>query len=148
MSFATDILRENGYWVGLMADTSIWMDETEAAHIDEVLVREGMRNLDTRFDHFVRAARTRGEDLEKVDQMVASAWARFQRKTVFLYFGFNQPHRRFGPEHEGIDPSALSLPPDWPDTPEVRLDYARYITTFVSSITDLARSWIGLKLSS
>ena len=127
--FFTDVLRENGYWVGLDGrHQHLDGRNREAAHIDEVLVREGMRNLDTRFDHFVRAARTRGEDLEKVDQMVASALDSVpEGKPFFLYFGFNQPHRRFGPEHEGIDPSALSLPPDWPDTPEVRLDYARYI---------------------
>ena len=127
--FFTDILRENGYWVGLDGrHQHLDGRNREAAHVDEVLVREGMRNLDTRFDHFVRAARTRGEDLEKVDQMVASALDSVpEGKPFFLYFGFNQPHRRFGPEHEGIDPSALSLPPDWPDTPEVRLDYARYI---------------------
>jgi len=127
--FFTDILRENGYWVGLDGrHQHLDGRNREAAHIDEVLVREGMRNLDTRFDHFVRAARTRGKDLEKVDQMVALALESVpEGKPFFLYFGFNQPHRRFGPEHEGIDPSALSLPPDWPDTPEVRLDYARYI---------------------
>ena len=127
--FFTDILRENGYWVGLDGrHQHLDGRNREAAHIDEVLVREGMRNLDTRFDHFVRAARTRGKDLEKVDQMVALALDSVpEGKPFFLYFGFNQPHRRFGPEHEGIDPSTLSLPPDWPDTPEVRLDYARYI---------------------
>ena len=127
--FFTDILRENGYWVGLDGrHQHLDGRNREAAHIDEVLVREGMRNLDTRFDHFVRAARTRGKDLEKVDQMVALALESVPKgKPFFLYFGFNQPHRRFGPEHEGIDPSTLSLPPDWPDTPEVRLDYARYI---------------------
>ena len=127
--FFTDILRENGYWVGLDGrHQHLDGRNREAAHVDEVLVREGMRNLDTRFDHFVRAARTRGEDLEKVDEMVASALDSVPKgKPFFLYFGFNQPHRRFGLEHEGIDPSALSLPPDWPDTLEVRLDYARYI---------------------
>ena len=95
-----------------MAGTSIWMDGMGGS-VDEVLVREGMRNLDTRFDHFVRAARTRGGS-RKVDQMVASALDSVRKEAVFLYFGFNQPHRRFGPEHEGIDPKSSS---DWPDTP-------------------------------
>ncbi len=127
--FFTDVLRENGYWVGLDGrHQHLDGRNREAAHIDEVLIREGMRNLDTRFDHFVRAARTRGEDLEKVDQTVASALKSVpEGKPFFLYFGFNQPHRKFGPEHDGIDPSELNLPPDWPDTPEVREDYARFI---------------------
>lgn len=127
--FFTDVLRDNGYWVGLDGrHQHLDGRNREAAHIDEVLIREGMRNLDTRFDHFVRAARTRGEDLEKVDQTVASALKSVpEGKPFFLYFGFNQPHRKFGPEHDGIDPSELTLPPDWPDTPEVREDYARFI---------------------
>ena len=46
----------------------------------------------------------------------------------FLYFGFNQPHRPWGEDHDGIVPAKLILPPDWPDLPEVRLDYARYLS--------------------
>ena len=62
-------------------------------------------------------------------------------KPWFLYFGFQQPHRRWGKDHEGIDPAKLVLPPDWPDLPEVRLDYARYL----AELRDLDRG-VGLIL--
>ncbi|MCB1122832.1 MAG: sulfatase-like hydrolase/transferase, partial [Verrucomicrobiae bacterium] len=54
--FFTDVLRDHGYWVGLDGrhqhlDGRI----REAEHIDQTLIEEGMRNLDKRFDHFVRS---------------------------------------------------------------------------------------------
>ena len=67
--------------------------------------------------------------------------AQAQDQPFFLYFGFNQPHRKWGDDHEGIDPTKLKLPPDWPDFPEVRLDYARYL----AEVHDLDRGF-GLLL--
>ncbi|QDU94040.1 sulfatase family protein [Lignipirellula cremea] len=128
--FFTDVLRENGYWVGLDGrhqhlDGRI----SEADHINQALREAGMQNLESRFDHFVRSASTKGANLAKVPGRVAAALDEVpEGKPFFLYFGFNQPHRRFGLEHAGIEPEQLVLPPDWPDLPEVRVDYARYLS--------------------
>ena len=137
--FFTDVLRDNGYWVGLDGrHQHLDGRAKEAAHIDATLKAEGMQNLQNRFDHFVRRASTKGDHLEKVADRVAAALDTVPNgKPFFLYFGFNQPHRRFGQEHEGIDPAQLKLPPDWPDLPEVRTDYAR----FLSDVQDLDRGF-------
>ena len=130
VQFFTDVLRDNGYWVGLDGrhqhlDGRVKEDE----HIDAVLQSEGMQNLETRFDHFVRNAKTKGAELLNVgDRLTAALDHVPDQKPFFLYFGFNQPHRRFGEKYDGIDPAQLNLPDDWPDLPEVRLDYARYLT--------------------
>ena len=129
--FFTDVLRENGYWVGLDGrhqhlDGRI----KEAEHIDRTLREAGMQNLDQRFDHFVRSARTKGENLVKVADRVADALDLVpDDKPFFLYFGFNQPHRKFSPKYNGIDPDKLILPADWPDLPEVRVDFAKYLAS-------------------
>ncbi len=127
--FFTDVLRENGYWAGLDGrHQHLDGRAIEAAHIDEVLKAEGMQSLQSRFDHFVRRAGTKGANLEKVPERVTAALDTVPRdKPFFLYFGFNQPHRGWGDDHEGIDPERLDLPADWPDLPEVRVDYARYL---------------------
>ena len=127
--FFTDVLRENGYWVGLDGrHQHLDGRAKEAAHIDETLKAEGMQNLESRFDHLVRRASTRGEQLHQVPRRIAAALDKVPaRKPFFLYFGFNQPHRRFDDDYEGIDPARLELPADWPDLPEVRIDYARYL---------------------
>ena len=127
--FFTDLLRRHGYWVGLDGrHQHLDGRAREAAHIDEVLKAEGMQSLDKRFDHFVRRASTKGDNLEKVPHRVAAALETVpEGKPFFLYFGFNQPHRSFGDDHEGIDPQQLILPADWPDRPEVRVDYARFL---------------------
>lgn len=137
--FFTDVLRQNGYWVGLDGrHQHLDGRMREAEYINEVLRAEGMQSLDKRFDHFVRAASTKGADLEKVPERVGAALDEVPAgKPFFLYFGFNQPHRSFGLDHEAIDPDQLELPPDWPDLPEVRLDYAR----FLADVRDLDKGF-------
>lgn len=127
--FFTDALRANGYWTGLGGRHQHLDGRTrDAPHIQQELSDLGMRSLESRFDHFVRAERTKGADLARVRERVAATLDKVPAgKPFFLYFGFNQPHRGFGDDHEGIDPARLELPPDWPDLPEVRVDYARYL---------------------
>ncbi len=127
----TDLLRENGYWVGLDGrHQHLDGKNKDAQHITDALVDLGMRGpvFESRFDHFVRGANTKGAALAKVSQLFSAALDQVPRgKPFFLYFGFNQPHRKWGEDHDGIDPASLKLPDDWPDLPEVRLDYARYL---------------------
>lgn len=127
--FFTDVLRAGGYWVGLDGRHQHLDGRVrEAAHINETLRAEGMQDLPNRFDHFVRSYGTKGGKLAEVPHRVAAALDKApDGKPFFLYFGFNQPHRKFGNDHEGIDPDQLVIPPDWPDLPEVRVDYARFL---------------------
>ena len=129
--FFTDVLRAGGYWVGLDGRHQHLDGRVrEAEHIDAALREAGMQSLDQRFDHFVRSASTKGDNLLRVGDRVAAALDKVpDEKPFFLYFGFNQPHRKFALKHDGIDPSELKLPADWPDLPEVRVDYARYLAS-------------------
>ena len=140
--FFTDVLRENGYWVGLDGRHQHLDGRVkESPHIDEVLQTEGMQSLSSRFDHFIRHASTKGSNLDRVGDRLEAALERVSDgKPFFLYFGFNQPHRGFGRDHDGIDPAELRLPPDWPDLPEVRVDYARYL----AEVRDLDRGFGAL----
>ena len=129
--FLTDVLREGGYWVGLDGRHQHLDGRVrEAEHIDAALRAAGMQNLDQRFDHFVRSWGTKKESLKQVGERVASVLDKVpEDRPFFLYFGFSQPHRRFSESHDGIDPAELELPDDWPDLPEVRTDYARYLAS-------------------
>ena len=131
IAFFSDILRRNGYWTGLDGrHQHLDGRNRDADHIQQTLEALGMRGprFSERFDHFVRSWSTKGDNLPKVGERFAAILDEVpDGKPFFLYFGFNQPHRRFGDDHEGIDPAALALPPDWPDLPEVRLDYARFL---------------------
>lgn len=129
--FFTDILRANGYWVGLDGRHQHLDGRVrEAEHIDRALQEAGMQNLAARFDHFVRSAGTKGDNLKKVSGRVANALDKVpDGKPFFLYFGFSQPHRKFATEYDGIDPAELEIPADWPDIPEVRVDYAKYLAS-------------------
>ena len=127
----TDVLRDGGYWVGLDGrHQHLDGRGKDLNHVSEALVELGMRDgaFEQRFDHFVRGANTKGDSLSKVGDLVGSILDEVpEGKPFFLYFGFNQPHRKWGDDHDKINPSQLVLPPDWPDLPEVRLDYAKYL---------------------
>lgn len=127
----TDLLRDRGYWVGLDGrHQHLDGRNRDSPHVTETLIEQGMRGeqFEFRFDHFVRGAKTKGAELAKVPNIFNAALDGVpEGQPFFLYFGFNQPHRGWGEDHAGIDPAALELPDDWPDLPEVRLDYARYL---------------------
>ena len=130
--FVTDLLRAAGYWVGLDGRHQHLEGQiNDPAHVVVAQEEQGVRGprFEERFDHFVRNARTKGDALPKVPALFGSILDKVPAgKPFFLYFGFNQPHRPWGDDHEGIDPAQLKLPADWPDLPEVRLDYARYLS--------------------
>jgi arylsulfatase A-like enzyme len=129
--FFTDVLREHGYWVGLDGrHQHLDGKGNDLDHVTDMLVELGMRDevFESRFDHFVRGAKTKGQNIWEVDDMVTAALDKVpEDQAFFLYFGFSQPHRKWGDDHENIDPDRLVLPADWPDLPEVRLDYAKYL---------------------
>jgi len=127
----TDVLRKHGYWVGLDGrHQHLDGRAKDLDHVTNTLVELGVRDdaFENRFDHFVRGVQTKGKALQEVGNLVAAVLDTVPAgKPFFLYFGFNQPHRKWGDDYEKIDPVKLVLPPDWPDLPEVRLDYAKYL---------------------
>ena len=144
--FFTDLLRKSGYWVGLDGrNHHLDGRNSELPHVDAEMQEQGMRGplFAGRFDHVMKNS-TKGAALEKVPALLGSALDEVSDgKPFFLYFGFNQPHRNWGEDHDGIDPEKLTLPLDWPDLPEVRLDYARYL----ADVRDLDRGFgMAMKL--
>ncbi|MEX0324298.1 MAG: sulfatase [Puniceicoccaceae bacterium] len=129
-TFFTEVLQRNGYWVGTGGrNHHLTGRGRDGPHIQEAFTEMGIgiADLMERFD-LVSTCRTKGEDMAKVGENFSMVLDKIpENKPFFLYFGFNQPHRGFGNDHEGIDPDKLILPKDWPDLPEVRLDYARYL---------------------
>ncbi len=126
--FITDLLRDNGYWVGIDGrHHHLDGRMKDEPHMIEALVEEKMKDLDRRLDH-VEISKTKGDYLKQIPHKINSVLDKVpEDQPFFLYYGFNQPHRKFGIDHVGIDPSQLALPSDWPDLPEVRLDYARFL---------------------
>ncbi len=144
--FFTDLLRKSCYWVGLDGrNHHLDGKNSELPHVDAEMQAQGIRGplFEGRFDHVMKNS-TKGAALEKVPALLGAALDEVtDGKPFFLYFGFNQPHRNWGEDHEGIDPEKLTLPPDWPDLPEVRLDYARYL----ADVRDLDRGFgMAMKL--
>jgi arylsulfatase A-like enzyme len=136
----TDVLRENGYWAGAAGrGTHLNLQAGMAPNIDAAMEEAGLKYAPARFDLYQEWA-TRGDALVSVGDRFARVLDQIPAgKPFFLYFGFTQPHRPYEPvcSDEAFDPAKLKLPPDWPDRPEVRADYA----LFLRSVYDLDRGF-------
>lgn len=127
--YFSDILRASGYWVGLEGrNHHLGGREDDPPHVRQALLDSGMTRLTDRFDYVnifgtkeVAPAEIAARLNHTLDQVP-------QGKPFFLYFGFNQTHRPFVSDHSDIDSAKLHLPPDWPDMPAVREDYANYLS--------------------
>ncbi len=125
--FFTDILKQNGYWVGLGGrGHHLHGRGLVRPHIKEQF-EESEMFVDDRFDH-IEVRRTSNQSLPKVPESFSALLDKIPgNQPFFLYFGFSQPHRPWPKDISGINPDELKLPPDWPDLPVVREDYARYL---------------------
>jgi len=123
--YFSDMLRAAGYWTGLEGrNHHLAGREGDPPHVKKILDETGLSRIQDRFDYVnvfgtknvppAAIAAKVGQTLDKVPA----------NKPFFLYFGFSQPHRPFVTPHADIDASKLTLPPDWPDLPAVRADYA------------------------
>lgn len=128
--FFTDVLRQHGYWVGLDGrNHHLDGRVSELDHETAALREAGLKYLPERFDHVAIHGTS---NLNPAPHFNAALDKVPPGKAFFLYFGFNQPHRGYKPQPPGVnlfDPAKLRLPPDFPDLPEVRQDYADYLYT-------------------
>lgn len=126
--FFSDILRASGYWAGIEGRNHHLAGRgDDPAHVKQVLAETGLSAIGERFD-YVNTVNFKKDPPERARQLLGQALDKVPTgKPFFLYFGFNQTHRPFVADSRDIDPAKLKLPPDWPDLPEVRQDYANYL---------------------
>jgi len=124
----TDILKQNGYWVGADGRCHHLHGRSYPnEHIKEQYEASELFVTD-RFDH-IKMGKTKKEALSKIPDYFSTLIDKIPKnQPFFLYYGFQQPHRSWKEDISGIKPDELKLPPDWPDLPEVREDYARYLS--------------------
>tara|TARA_Y100000588_G_scaffold393765_1_gene511048 strand:+ start:3381 stop:4826 length:1446 start_codon:yes stop_codon:yes gene_type:complete len=129
--FFTDVLRDNGYFVGLTGRYHHLRGKMRPhPEVMKQMEESGLIYIEDRFD-YIHVENTKGESgLSKV----AGSFTDFldaepDGAPFFLYYGFNQPHRGWPEEVRGIDfdPGKLTLPFRFPDLPEVREDYRQFL---------------------
>jgi arylsulfatase A-like enzyme len=137
----TDVLRRHGYWVGLDGRFHhLGGKNKEEPHVEEALREAGLDYIDRRFDYVRVVSLKSEENLTAIPAFFGETLEKIPRgKPFFLYFGFKQPHRpwKANPDLTKFDPAKLKLPPDFPDLPAVRADYAQ----FLSALFDLDRGF-------
>ncbi len=128
-----ELLRDSGYYAGF-AGRSHHLDGSAPglmAPTTERLFREGNRiTMPTRLDFHES-----GDQQYGVDQFPQFLDAVPEGKPFFVQIGFTDPHRPFtAPKVH--DPDTLTLPTHFPDTPEVREDFAAYYDEIAHLDTD------------
>ncbi|NUQ01952.1 MAG: sulfatase, partial [Armatimonadetes bacterium] len=116
-----ELLREAGYFTGI-AGRTFHLDGSgkQPPESDEVLVANGLRTFDKRVD-FLR----QGSMLPQFQEFLGALPA---DRPFFLWLNSSDPHRPLDDNNipQPHDPSKLTLPVHYPDTPLVREDFARY----------------------
>ena len=139
--FFTDILRENGYFAGLIGRHHHLAGRVEHTPVEqEALEAAGLLYAESRFD-LVNTFRTwedKGLDLA-ARGLNGFLDAVPEETPFFLYLGFNQPHTPWRGDHPDFqpNPAELKLPRHLPDLPEIREGYCK----FLKSIFDLDRGF-------
>jgi N-sulfoglucosamine sulfohydrolase len=144
-----DLLREKaGYFCGVGGRTYHLDGPSGAgAHaapvIASVLERYKLRTFTDRVD-YVEKARPGGWKTYG-DHLSAFLDAAPRDQPWFFWLGFSDPHHVWNTQgpRGALDPAKLTLPPQWPDLPGVRSDFARYLAEIehldgdVQSVLDL-----------
>ena len=128
-----EILRTNGWLVGLAGRPHHLDGWSYATNIPPLYAKHGLLTTKDRFD-FVAESNHGSNESRRDDffrQLDAFFAAAPTNQPFFLQFGLLDPHRAFSdagknPWVKRYDPAKLRLPPTFPDTSSVRNDLAHY----------------------
>ncbi|RXK56419.1 arylsulfatase [Oleiharenicola lentus] len=123
-TFPEILRREAGYFTGICRRSHHLDGWTDSANelSPAIWKKHDMLSVPARFDYVNMTGdrtSTPGIVREFLDRVPAA-------KPFFLWINFNDPHHPWNAPkvHE---PSSLPMPADWPDLPELRGDFARYL---------------------
>lgn len=138
--FFTDILRQNGYFAGLIGRHHHLAGRARHTPVEqEALEAAGLLYAESRFD-VVNTFKTRHDDgIARTGEGLNAFLDHLPDKApFFLYLGFNQPHTPWDEEPARFQPDSaeIELPAHLPDLPEVRSNYAQ----FLKSVYNLDRA--------
>ncbi len=125
--FFTDALRADGYWAGLAGQAhQLNGVNLGADHQQNVLAAQGLSPADfvARFDYVKEERVTTANATAVLGQALDAVPS---GKPFFLCYGLSELHRPFGSDFSDIDTAKLAMPADFPNVPEVKVDYAQYL---------------------
>jgi arylsulfatase A-like enzyme len=122
--FPQILRREAGYYTGIVRRAHHldgWTDPKNTL-TRGIWEKHRIQSVPERFDHV-----DMGGNHRETARMIAGFFAKAPTdRPFFLWINFNDPHHPWNAP-EVVDPSVLPMPPDWPDTPAMRNDFARYL---------------------
>ena len=123
-----EVLRDLGYFTGIIGRWYHLDGSRNHGDVAEAIFTENkLRTFDDRIDH------VRHEDTPpNKKRWVYQDFEQFldlrpDKSPFFLQFSFSDPHRPWDADEFNPDFETVTLPPDMPDTSEVRKDFAKYL---------------------
>ncbi|MDI1247460.1 MAG: sulfatase [Lacunisphaera sp.] len=131
--FPQILRREAGYYTGIIRRAHHLDGWTNAANtlIQGIWKKHNIPSVAERFDRVDMGGDYR-QTASKIDAFFAQAP---KDRPFFLWVNFNDPHHPWNAPAV-VAPAKLPLPPDWPDTPEMRADFGRYLDEIVRMDTE------------
>ena len=119
-----DILKENGYYIGVTARSHHQDGLSRNKAIQSAIEDNGMATFGCRFDYH----KIGGQPLPELKTFLDKASAEGKGKPFYLQVSFYDPHRPWDKNAIPIphDPNTIKLPNNYPDNSLIREDFARH----------------------
>ncbi|WP_207534120.1 sulfatase family protein [Desertivirga arenae] len=117
-----EVLRKAGYFTGICGRTFHLDGSATPPETEDVFNKYDLRTFKKRVDYLKT-----GSNEDALTQFREFADLVPKGKPFFIQVGYNDPHRIFNAKNFEPDPSKITLPEGWPDTRELREDFAGYL---------------------
>ncbi|MCE7066638.1 sulfatase [Dyadobacter sp. CY326] len=118
-----ELLRKGGYYTGILGRNFHLDGNRRVPETVEVLEKYGLETFKNRVD-YLKVTGNRDSIYQQYTEFMDQAP---KGKPFFVQVGYSDPHRIFNAKDFEPNPADLSLPKHWPDTKQVREDFASYL---------------------
>lgn len=136
-----ELLRKNGYHTGILGRNFHLDGNRRVPETVEVLEKYGLETFKNRVD-YLKVTGNRDSIFQQYNDFLDQAP---KGKPFFVQVGYSDPHRIFNAKDFEPNPEQISLPKHWPDTKQVREDFAAYLGEIQRLDGDVGRVLDDLK---
>jgi len=130
-----ELLRKGGYHTGILGRNFHLDGNRRVPETVDVLEKYGLETFKNRVD-YLKVTGNRDSIFQQYNEFLDQAP---KGKPFFVQVGYSDPHRIFNAKNFEPNPKAISLPKHWPDTPQLRGDFAAYLGEIQRLDSDVGR---------
>ncbi|MCF0055287.1 sulfatase [Dyadobacter sp. CY356] len=130
-----ELLRKSGYHTGILGRNFHLDGNRRVPETVDILEKYGLETFKNRVD-YLKVTGNRDSIFQQYSEFLDQAP---KGKPFFVQVGYSDPHRIFNAKDFEPNPQHISLPKHWPDTKQVREDFAAYLGEIQRLDSDVGR---------